>query len=115
MKNIASGLSVVRFVIVAITCALLFFSNAVPATAVSSPKSDTKEATTQLLETQKKTDEITKEAPPTLKKVQEESNEGLNEVQGAADKEKMKRPDNSQGAESVEDEIKGFLDKVTGK
>ncbi|MBD2771592.1 hypothetical protein [Iningainema tapete] len=117
MKNIGSGLSrlrVVRFVIVAFACTVLLLSNTLPASAIGSPKSNPDESTTQLLETQKKTDEISKEPPPTLEKVQKESNKGLNEIQGDADIDKQKRPENTQGSTSVEDEIKGFLDKVTG-
>ncbi|MBE9205476.1 hypothetical protein IQ244_02795 [Nostoc sp. LEGE 06077] len=117
MKNMTSVLSLlrpVRFLIVAFTCALVLVSNAFPAFAIESYKSDPTEATTQLLETQKKTDEIGRSAPPGLKKVQEESNKGLNEVQGDADIDKMKRPENSQAATTVEDEVENLLEKVTG-
>ncbi|MBD2439044.1 hypothetical protein [Nostoc sp. FACHB-110] len=118
MKNITSVLSLlrpVRFLIVAFTCALMLFTNAFPAFAIDSYQSKPTEATTQLLETQKKTDEISRSAPPGRAKVQEESNKGLNEVQGDADIDKMKRPGNSQSATSVEDEVQNFLEKVTGK
>jgi hypothetical protein len=118
MKNIAFFLSLlhpVRFLIVAFTCAFLFLSSVVPAFAISSYQSNPTEGTTQLLETQRKTDELAKSPPPTLKKVQEESNKGLNEVQGDADINKMKRPENSQGATDVEEDVENFLEKVTGK
>ncbi|MBW4616736.1 MAG: hypothetical protein KME21_26510 [Desmonostoc vinosum HA7617-LM4] len=117
MKVIASVLSIlrpVRFLVVAFTCALLLLSTALPASAIDSYQSKPTEGTTQLLETQRKTDEIAKSAPPGLKKVQEESNKGLNEVQGDADVDKMKRPENSQSATSVEDNVKNLLEKVTG-
>ncbi|MCC5639420.1 hypothetical protein LC593_27075 [Nostoc sp. CHAB 5844] len=118
MKNMTFVLSLlrpVRFLIVAFTCALLLFSNAFPALAIESSQSKPTDATTQLLETQKKTDEVGRSAPPGLKKVQEESNKGLNEVQGDADIDKMKRPENSQDATTVEDEVENLLEKVTGK
>ncbi|MBD2448005.1 hypothetical protein H6G76_12680 [Nostoc sp. FACHB-152] len=118
MKNMTFVLSLlrpVRFLVVAFTCALLLISNAFPAFAIESYQSNPTEATTQLLETQKKTDEIGRSAPPGLKKVQEESNKGLNEVQGDADIDKMKRPENSQNATTVEEEIQNVLEKVTGK
>jgi hypothetical protein len=111
---VLSSLRPVRFLIVAFTCALLLLSSAVPAFAISSPQSDPEDATTQLLGTQRETDKVAKEPPPGLKEVQKKSNEGLNEVQGAADIEKQKRPDNSQGATSVRDEVENFLGKVTG-
>jgi hypothetical protein len=118
MKKINFGLSMlrpVRFVIVAFICTLLFVTNVFPAAAISSAKSDATEATDQLLETQRETDEIAKSAPPSLTEVQERSNRGLNEVQADADIDKMKRPENSQEATTVEDEVNSFLKKVTGK
>jgi hypothetical protein len=117
MKNIGFGLSMlrpVRFVIVAFTCVLVFFSSAFPAFAIGSTQSAPEDATTQLLDTQRKTDAISTQAPPGLEQVQEEANKGLNEVQGDADIDKMKRPENSQNATSVEDNVKKLLQKVTG-
>jgi flagellar motility protein MotE (MotC chaperone) len=104
----------VRFFMIAFTCSLLFLSSTFPAFAIDSYQSDPREGTTQLLEIQRKTDEVAKSAPPGLSKVQKESNEGLNEVQGSADYEKQKRPENSQNATSVEENVKQFLEKVTG-
>ncbi|MEH2297319.1 hypothetical protein [Nostoc sp.] len=118
MKIIASVLSIlspVRFLVVAFTCALLLLSNAFPAFAIDSYQSDPTEGTTQLLDIQRKTDEAAKEPPQGLEKVQKESNKGLNEVQGDADIDKQKRPENSQGSTSVEENIKNVLEKVTGR
>ncbi|MDZ8228220.1 MULTISPECIES: hypothetical protein [unclassified Nostoc] len=115
MKIIASVLSPVRFLVVAFTCALLLLSSAFPAFAIDSYQSEPEEATTQLLDIQAKTDEAAKAPPIGLRKTQKETNEGLNEVQGAADINQQKRPDNSQAATSVEENIKNALEKVTGK
>ncbi|MEH2266790.1 hypothetical protein [Nostoc sp.] len=118
MKIIASVLSIlspVRFLVVAFTCALLLLSSAFPAFAIDSYQSDPTEGTTQLLEIQSKTDKAAKEPPAGLKKVQKESNKGLNEVQGDADIDKQKRPENSQSATTAEENIKKVLEKVTGK
>ncbi|MDM9586034.1 MULTISPECIES: hypothetical protein [unclassified Nostoc] len=118
MKTIASVLSTfrpVRFLVVAFTCAIVLFSNAFPAFAIDSYQSNPTEGTTQLLEIQRKTDEAAKEPPQGLKQVQKESNKGLNEVQGAADIDKQKSPENSQGAKSVEEKANNLLDKITGK
>lgn len=118
MKIVASVLSIlspVRFLVVAFTCAILLLSSAFPAFASNSYQSNPTEGTTQLLEIQSKTDKAAKEPPQGLKKVQKESNEGLNEVQGAADIDKQKRPENSQSATTVEENIKNVLEKVTGK
>lgn len=45
-------------------------------------------------------------------KIREESNQGLNEVQGSADADKMNRPSNSQDADSVEDQLERTLGKI---
>uniref|UniRef100_B8HNP9 Low temperature-induced protein n=1 Tax=Cyanothece sp. (strain PCC 7425 / ATCC 29141) TaxID=395961 RepID=B8HNP9_CYAP4 len=47
-------------------------------------------------------------------KVQRESNRGVNEVQGAADLDKMKRPSNSQG-KTVEKTAQKALENIQGK
>ncbi|MDB9445710.1 hypothetical protein [Anabaena sp. CS-542/02] len=117
MKNyhvILSILHPVRFIIVASACVLLFFSSASAAFAISSYQSDPQEGTTQLLETQRQTDEVAKSKPLGLKETQEKSNKGLNEVQGDADIDKMKTPENSQSSTSVEQNVKNLLEKVTG-
>ncbi|KZL49520.1 hypothetical protein PN488_22150 [Nodularia spumigena CS-591/12] len=112
---VLSILRPVRFVIVASACTLLFLSSVSPAFAISSYQSDPQEGTTQLLETQRKTDEVAKSKPLTLKEVQENSKKGLNEVQGDADIDKMKSPENSPSATSVEENVQNFLEKLTGK
>ncbi|MEH2279123.1 MAG: hypothetical protein V7K40_31150 [Nostoc sp.] len=119
MKIIASVLSLlspVRFLVVAFTCALLLLSSAFPAFAIDSYQSDPTEATTQLLDIQRKTDEAAKKPPAGLEETQQNSNNGgLNEVQGKADIDKQKRPENSQSATTAETNVKNFLDKITGK
>ncbi|MDM9379916.1 hypothetical protein QUB80_04280 [Chlorogloeopsis sp. ULAP01] len=114
-KIVASFLRPMRFVVLAFTCALLLLSNALPAAAIESYKSNPQEATDQLLETQRRTDESVSKPPLGLEETQKRtSGGGLNEVQGAADVEKMNRPENSQQATSVEEEVSNFLKKVTG-
>ncbi|NMG21942.1 hypothetical protein [Brasilonema bromeliae] len=118
MKNIGLGLSMlrpVRFLIVVFTCALLIFSYAFPAAAIGTQRSNPEKGEAQLLETQKKTDEVTAKPPLGLKETTERANEGLNEVQGAADINKMNRPENSQQATSAEEQVENFLEKITGK
>lgn len=118
MKTVASVLSIfrpVRFLVVAFTCALILLSSAFPAFAIDSYQSESTEGTTQLLDIQAKTDKAAKEPPQGLKKVQEESNKGLNEVQGDADIDKQKHPENSQSSTSSEENVKNFLEKITGK
>ncbi len=110
-------LHAIRVFFLVATCALLILSNAVPAFAIESYQSNVKEGPTQLLETQKLTDEVSRYAPgtPNMEQSQERANKGLNEVQGDADIDKMKTPGNSQDAVTVEDEVNNLLKKVTGK
>jgi hypothetical protein len=104
----------IRSLVLASICATFIFVNAVPALAIESFQSKPEEATTQLLETQRLTDEVSRSAPPDLKATQERANKGINEIQGDADADKMKRPSNSQTAVTVKDEVKDLLGKVTG-
>ncbi|MDZ8027561.1 MAG: hypothetical protein RMY36_020985 [Nostoc sp. SerVER01] len=118
MKVIASVLSIlrpVRFLVVAFTCALLLLSSAFPAFAISGSPSSPTEGETQLLDIQRETDKAAKEPPIGLKETQEKTQGGLNEVQGTADIDKQKRPENSQNATTVEEKAKNLLDKITGK
>ncbi|QSJ15344.1 hypothetical protein JYQ62_26330 [Nostoc sp. UHCC 0702] len=103
-----------RFVIAATLCLTLLLTNAFPAAAIGSSKSELSEGTTQLSGIQKETDKVARSAPPSLEEVQSKSQEGLNEVQGDADKNKMKSPENSQNATSVIDKVENYLQKVTG-
>jgi hypothetical protein len=104
----------VRFLVVAFTCVLLLLTNAFPALAIDTTKSAPTEGTVQLNEIQLKTDEKATEAPLGLEETQAETYQGLNEVQGDADFDKMKRPENSQNATTVKDQVENFLEKVTG-
>jgi hypothetical protein len=97
----------VRFLVVAFTCALLLLTNAFPALAMGT--------TDQLNQIQRKTDEKATEPPLGREETQAETYQGLNEVQGDADFDKMKRPENSQNATTVKDEVGNFLEKMTGK
>jgi len=119
MKIIDSVLAMVRpvrFLVVAFTCALLLLTNAFPALAIGTTKSDPTEATQQLNQIQRKADELSTQEPPGLDVYQKNtSGGGLNEIQGTADIDKMNRPENSQNATTVEDKVNDFLDKVTGK
>jgi hypothetical protein len=105
-------------ILVVFTCSFIFLFHALPALAISSYHNsyhnDPTEGPTQLLEIQRKTDEAAKEPPIGMKESQEKTRRGLNEVQGEADFEKMKRPENSQSATSVEQEVEGFLEGITG-
>lgn len=104
---------VARFLTIAFTCAVLLFSNAFPAVA-GGMRSKTTEGSTQLNKIIDDSEAAAKSSPPSLKDTQRKAEEGINEVQGSSDANKMKRPDNSKQATSIEEQVGKVMDKVTG-
>jgi hypothetical protein len=113
--------------VAAFACALILFSNVTPAYSLPNPFASDK--STQPSNSTKGEDQllgIEEGAQKTAirqgdqdllsgKKVTQKSNEGrINEVQGAADIDKMKNPGNTK-AESVEEIIGERLEEVTGQ
>ncbi|MGL5835184.1 MAG: hypothetical protein ACRC1Z_18425 [Waterburya sp.] len=111
----------VRILVTICFCAMIFAFNSVPAFAVTSNPSD---GTTKLNDIQKRTDDLTKNTDdianqdrsvyPSLKEVQSASQEGLNEIQGAANKDQMISPEDAKDATTVADSIKKTFSKVKG-
>lgn len=110
--NLSSVLRPVRFFLAGLICAFLFMSYALPAYSATSKPTEGEANLTQI---ERKAQEATLDNPYTMRKEVEEQNPGLNAIQGTADADKMKRPDNSQNAESVEGKIKDALENITGK
>jgi hypothetical protein len=100
-------------------CTLLIFGNAATANAApantSQAKSDLTKGSERLDDVQKKSEEILRNPPLSMERVQNESNKGLNEVQGDADIQDMNRPSNSQKATSIQDKAEQILEKVKGE
>ncbi len=102
----------VRFLIVAFAFTVLFFSSALPAAALGSSPSSPTDGEQHLNEIQRKTEQAVIDPPMNLKEIQKRSQArkgGINEIQGAADINKMSTPENSKQATSVIDEVKGAL------
>ncbi len=91
----------VRFVVAAFFGALLLFSNALPTLAVSSSPTSGED---QLQKIEQKSEDVLKSNPRSLEEVQADAENGLNTVQGEANKNKMKNPGNT-SAMSVEEQI----------
>jgi len=110
-------LRLLHLILVVFTCAFMYCQFTLPALAITSYQSDPTEGTTQLLETQRRTDEVGSRSTPLNREEVTDAHRGLglNEVQGDADIDKMQNPENSQSATSVKDEVEGLLKKVTGK
>lgn len=114
-----STLRLARFLVAVCVCTLLLFSHPFP--AYSAPVNPTgtqnapDEGESQLLQIEREAQEAVIKDPYSREETQYKANQGLNEIQGAADLDKMKRPENSQGATSVEDKVKNALEKATGR
>ncbi|MGP1373813.1 MAG: hypothetical protein ACTS3T_13370 [Almyronema sp.] len=108
-----SKVKVVRFFLSIAIGAVLLFSQALPAAALGSRQSSPHEGTDALPNVRDRSEEVLKREPRSGAEVQSEAAEGANEIQGAADAEKMYRPENSRSAESVEQKVEEALENVT--
>lgn len=111
--KLSSNLRPLRFVVAGLMCVMLLLSTALPASAIGASKSSPEKGAAQLNQIQQKTEELTENNAPSKGRVINESNKGLNGVQGAANAENMNRPSNSQNAVTVEKKVEGFLEKIT--
>ncbi|NQE37700.1 low temperature-induced protein [Microcoleus asticus] len=98
----------VRTLIAVCFCALMFVSNAFPAFAVTSSPTKGED---KLLGIEKESQEVTLKKPMSLEETQKKASEGPNEVQGAADIEKMKNPSNT-NATSFEQQVKKAVGNI---
>lgn len=104
-----------RMLVIVFACALIVLSNALPAFAMGRNKSKPSDGTIQLDKIEQRAEDMAQSDPLSLKETQSRTQGGLNEVQGSADKNKMKRPSNSQDATTIGDQLEGALEKVIGK
>ena len=128
MKSIPFNLSALwrglRLFVAGCACALILFSNVLPAYSLPNPFSsnNTTESSNptkgedNLLDIEEGAQKTVNRSQDLLsgKEVMEKSNEGINEVQGAADADQMKRPSNSQG-ETIEGILEEKLEEATGQ
>lgn len=112
-----SFLRSVKVLTIAFACTLILLSNAFPAMAIGAKRSSPTDKTAQLSTIERKSQKAVdpQEGLLTGDEATKEANKGINEVQGAADADKMNTPENSQDAKTVRDEIKNALEKVTGR
>lgn len=119
MKSISNRLSALfarlRPFAIAAACALLIFSSMSPAYAFGGARSDKAKGLEQLEGVQKESEKAISgsiKSDNDRESVTKNSQEGLNGVQGAANKENMISPDNAQGT-TIEENIKEALESVT--
>jgi hypothetical protein len=103
-----------KTVLVAFTCALMILNSAFPALAMESSRSNPSAGEAPLDRIFEKSEEVTKADPLSMEETQRRANEGINEIQGAADKDQMYRPENS-NATTPKQQFQNALEKVTGK
>lgn len=118
--NFSSILRPVRFLVAVCICTFLVFSYAFPAYSdpvnITGEQSAPQEGEAQLRGIERQAQEATQERPYSREETQSKARPGLNEIQGSADVEQMKRPENTPSeAISVEDKSKNFLDAIIGK
>lgn len=128
MKSIRFNLSALwsslRLFVAACACALMLFANVSPAYSLPNPfapnnsaeSSNPTKGEDKLLGIEAGAQKSVTREQDLLsgKEVTEKSNEGINEVQGAADADQMKRPSNAQG-ETIEGILQDKLEEATGQ
>lgn len=118
MKFIANAISTawcairpVRLLLTALMCTVLFFGNMNPAQADYTSKSKPTDGENRLQKIDDKAQESIDQPPMTLKDIEERNKNGLNEIQGSADKDKMYTSKSSKPA--VTDKMEKAMDKIT--
>lgn len=99
----------VRMIVTVVVCGLLFVSSAYPANAVTSSPTD---GEANLNRIQAETDDVARSNPRGIEKVTEKAQQGTNAVQGAADADKMVKPEET-NATTVKEKAANFLDNLT--
>ncbi|MFB2967522.1 low temperature-induced protein [Aerosakkonema sp. BLCC-F183] len=112
--NFSALLRPIRVLLAVCVCAVILMSYAMPAYSASTNTSRPTDGEANLLDIERKSQEAVLSNPYGMKKQIKETNPGLNEVQGTADIDKMKRPENTKGVESVEEIIGKSLEKAAG-
>jgi len=110
IANIASKLKVTSLIVAALFSFVLFFSNVVPAMATPPKSNPNNDGTVQLDGILDKSEEILNKPLLSLEEVENRSKGGLNEVQGAADVNKMKMSNDTE-LPAVK-QLKKSIDKI---
>lgn len=115
MKSTNLFLRPLHFLVIVFACSFLILSSSLPASAMGSNKSKPSDGVVKLNKIEQRAEDIAQSPlSPSREEAQARSQEpgSLNEVQGAADINKMNRPSNSQDATTVKDQVERALDKA---
>jgi uncharacterized membrane protein len=110
VTNIGSIVRPVRFLIAGLMCALVFFANMTPAQAANVAKSKPTDGIEKLQKIDDDAYKNIEDPAMSLDEVQKRSQQGLNEIQGDSDKDKMYTSKSSKPA--VAQDIEKALDKL---
>ncbi len=117
MKDVLTALRPLRHLVTLCLCAVMLFASVAPAFAVparNEPNAAANKAAKQY--EQESRDAIATDHPPNMKETQAKTKGGgLNEVQGKAGLNEMKRPSNTSQTPSVEKDVKNIIEKVQEK
>lgn len=104
-----------QLIVTLLASVFLLLSSSVPAFAFGAAPSRPTDGTAQLDKIEQRAQDVaeSKVAPGSIEESAERAKGGINEVQGAADKDQMSRPSNSQNATTVKDQIGKALKKAT--
>jgi hypothetical protein len=106
----------IRVLLAFFACAFLMLSNAYPAMAFGfgGAKSSPTEGEVNLTDIDRKSEQVLEQGPQSPDEIRNQApgSGGINEIQGTADKDKMKTPENSKGT-TFEEQVEKALDKAT--
>jgi len=113
ITNIISAIHPVRFLLTALMCTTLLFASVAPAQAANmfSNKSKPTDGTEQLKKIDDKAQQEINNPAMSLEEIEKRAQNGLNEVQGSADKNKMHTSNSSEPA--IGKKLEKALDKIT--
>jgi len=112
-NKVSTFISSLRPLMIAAACALVLFANATPAFAFGGGNSSPEKGLEQLDSVQNKSEAaISNEGKNGTRNVIKNSKEGLNGVQGAANKKDMITPSDASG-NTIEGNIEDALDEIT--
>jgi hypothetical protein len=113
--NLSAISRAVRIFVAGCICTFLLISYALPAYSATSKPTEGEANLTQI---ERKSQEAVAGKSPydfDMSKQQDETHPGLNEIQGTADIDKMKRPENTQDVKSIADKVEDALENITGR
>ena len=93
-------------------CSTLLFLGLLMPPSLALQGSDPTKGTAQMPESMKAAEDVAKSAPMSMEEVEERSKEGINEVQGGADKDRMYKSNTNQPGPAIVKDIKKAIDKA---